>query len=46
MRFRKKSGGMPALPTSRFLDWRNRFSLKAPAAPMNLDTDPYSYQMT
>ena len=29
MRFRKKSGGMPAFPTSRFLHWRNRFSLKA-----------------
>jgi hypothetical protein len=24
MRFRKKSGGMPAFPTSRFLDLRNR----------------------
>ena len=40
MRFRKKSGGKPAFPTSRFLDLRNRFSLNAPGG-----ADDF-YQMT
>ena len=29
MRFRKKSGGMPAFPTSIFLDLRNRFYVES-----------------